>query len=335
MPIQTISILYPGAMGSSLAHILSTRLPHLTLLTSLTNRSPASIARARAVGLTSVPMEELVQRSDVILSVLPPSAALGVAQEVAGLILGAGARGPIFIDANAISPTTAFRLSSTFPPSTPFIDGSIIGFPAPLDLSSEPKLYLSAEPKWEGVMQEVVDALGGGGKGKGLDVRGMKGAGVGGASALKMCYGGINKGATGLAALMILSAQAHSAGTAKALLDEMAESQPFITKRLTWTLPDMVPKAYRWVGEMEEISLFIAESLESKSPNTPSTAPTTSTSPANPGHSVADTFQGLAAVFQRLAEDARQAEGAGGPEKKVIDEWAEEGKRALAEREGK
>ena len=42
-------------------------------------------------------------------------------------------------------------------------------------------------------------------------------------------------------------------------MHELSASQPQVLQRLTRTIPDMLPKAYRWVGEMEEISSFVAQ----------------------------------------------------------------------------
>ncbi|WVQ72748.1 hypothetical protein IAR50_002308 [Cryptococcus sp. DSM 104548] len=320
MPISTIAILYPGAMGASLAHVLSLRLPHLRLITSLARRSPSTAARATAAGLIDLSMEQVVQEADVILSVLPPSEAVTLAHEVAGHL---GGRRPVYIEANAVSPETVAQISSIFQPhGVPFLDGSIIGFPATPDLSSIPKLYLSCKPEWNDKLVEVAGVLGGGAEGAGIRVRVMDGAGEGGASALKMCYGGINKGTVGLGALLVLSAQAHSPGTAKALLDEMTESQPALTQKLVKAIPDMLPKAYRWVGEMEEISSFIMASIldsssQSKGPNP------------------ADTFQGLAQVFQRIADDLKKRETSekeGDDELKGLVNWAEQGREELERR---
>ncbi|ODO08754.1 hypothetical protein L198_00487 [Cryptococcus wingfieldii CBS 7118] len=292
-------------MGASLAHVLSLRLPNLRL-TSLSHRSPSTIARAAASGPS-------VQEADVILSALPPSEAVKLAKEVAGHL---GEKKPVYIEANAVSPETVAHISSIFQPhNTPFLDGSIIGFPATNDLGSIPKLYLSSRPEWGDKLREVAGVLSGGGDGKGLRVRVMKDAGEGGASALKMCYGGINKGAIGLAALLVLS-QAHSPGTAKALLDEMIESQPAFTQKL--------PKAYRWVGEMEEISAFITASII----GTPLASQHTNS---------ADTFQGLAQVFQRIADDLKQKESVEKKDEEVkgLLDWAEEGKSELERRHSK
>ncbi len=109
--------------------------------------------------------------------------------------------------------------------------------------------------------------------------------GIGAASALKMCFGGINKGVVGLASALLLAADRH--GAADALRAEMQRSMPDLFARYGRQIPDMVPKAYRWVAEMEEIAVFLGEH-----------------DPAG-----AQTFEGMAGLFAHVAADA---EGDGG-----------------------
>jgi len=203
-PIRTIAFLYPGAMGASLARTLHIRQPRLTLLTSLSTRSQATLDRASSSGLHNVPLPELVDRSDVIISILPPSAAFTLVQEVITALPHRKSLIPsVYIDANAISPTTVTQMSALLQPhKIPFIDGGVLGLPA-TDMW-DPKIYLSSAQQWERHMQEVVQVLGGGGEGKGLKIEVLEGAGEGAGSALKMCYGGINKGFNGLAALIVM-----------------------------------------------------------------------------------------------------------------------------------
>jgi hypothetical protein len=91
----------------------------------------------------------------------------------------------------------------------------------------------------------------------GIDLRVIDG-GIGAASALKMSYAGITKGLTALGSAMALGAT--QAGAADALRAELAASQPDILRYLQRGVPDMFPKAYRWVAEMEEISTFLGPS---------------------------------------------------------------------------
>ena len=204
--IMTIGFLYPGNMGASLAHTLHRRLPHLTLLTHLSARSADTTKRSEAAGLKNVPMDELVSRSDVIVSILPPSAAKTLASEVTSIYKTVKrSTPPVFLDANAINPGTVSEIAAILKPSgMPFVDGCVIGGPA--REGYDPKIYLSAAQEWEGDMRAAFVALGGEETGKGLKMEMLEGAGEGAASALKMCYGGINKGQTGLAMMMVLGA---------------------------------------------------------------------------------------------------------------------------------
>lgn len=58
------------------------------------------------------------------------------------------------------------------------------------------------------------------------------------------------------------AANAASPATTTALLRELHASQPALLQRATRSIPDMLPKAYRWIGEMEEISEFVGEPLQ-------------------------------------------------------------------------
>src|SRR4029077_19640730 len=87
----------------------------------------------------------------------------------------------------------------------------------------------------------------------GINWRVMEGP-VGAASGLKMSYAGITKGITALGSAMLLGAA--RSGCAEALVAELSSSQPNIFKFLSTTIPRMYDKAYRFVGEMDEISDF-------------------------------------------------------------------------------
>jgi hypothetical protein len=53
---------------------------------------------------------------------------------------------------------------------------------------------------------------------------------------------------------MVLAAERSGAG--QALRDELKCSQPMLSEWADEKIPDMYPKAYRWVAEMEEIAAF-------------------------------------------------------------------------------
>jgi hypothetical protein len=75
-----------------------------------------------------------------------------------------------------------------------------------------------------------------------------------------MSYGGLTKGLTALGSALILAATREQVG--EALHGELATSQPALLNYLTRSVPDMFPKAYRWVGEMEEVADFVGEGAE-------------------------------------------------------------------------
>ncbi len=258
----TVAIIAQGAMGAGIARRLSDN--GVTVLTDLQGRSPASAARAAEAGMQAVSPQD-VARADIILSVLPPSEALTLAERYAPLLPATA----LYVDCNAISPEQALRVAAALHRSgCSFVDAGIIGGPPRAD-GYTPKLYASGPHAPRLAVLEQ----------RGLKVPVLEGP-VGAASALKMCYAGITKGLTALGSAMFLAAT--RAGAADALHAEIAESQPALLPWLGRFIPSMYDKAYRWVGEMEEISAFLSED-EAR------------------GESVI--YAGMAALYTRLAED--------------------------------
>ncbi|WP_158809947.1 NAD(P)-dependent oxidoreductase [Beijerinckia sp. L45] len=261
---KTIAILAQGAMGAAVARRLAEN--GATVITCLAGRGAASRARAEAAGMVDGPLDRFAT-ADVFLSVVPPDAAHVTAQDVLPYLVNDGKHVP-YVDCNAVSPETVRRIAALAEASgSAFIDASIIGPPPKLG-STSTVFYASGE-----TLEPMLD-LGG----YGLDVRPLD-AGVGAASSLKMCYAGIAKGLTGLGAAMILAATRE--GAAGALMAEMERSQPEILGLLRTRIPDMMPKAYRWSGEMEEIAGFVG------------------------ADEAATIYHGLAQLYERLAQDMR------------------------------
>lgn len=238
----TVAIIAPGMMGSAIAKRLTSA--GVQVQTSLTGRSTATAARARAAGMTDAIDGQLVQ-ADFILSIVPPGDALGLARRLAPTIREAKTN-PVYVDCNAVSPGTVLQIGQVLGESgATFVDGGIIG-PPPEANSTKTKIYLS------GPGAEKVTVL----RQYGLSMPIQPGP-VGAASAMKMSYAGITKGFTALGAAMMLAAT--RAGTADALVAEMKVSQPALLRWLTTQMPKMPAKAYRWVAEMEEIAAFVGE----------------------------------------------------------------------------
>ena len=263
--MPNFAIIGAGAMGSAVAKRL---IDHgATVLTCLEGRSEQTIARAKTAGMVPVGRQALAE-AELILSIVPPAEAIGVAEFVAQISSGMPAPPP-FIDLNAIAPKTMQALAARFDGSRiDVLDGAIIGGP-PVPGKSWPAIYISGDSAQRSRLLEDY----------GLDIRRLDGP-LGGASALKMCYAGINKGFIGLGAAMLLAAS--RSGAAESLKAELAESLPDVDRKLSKSITDMYPKAYRWVAEMQEIADFLGED-----------------DPA------AGIFRGMAEVFSRLADDVK------------------------------
>jgi L-threonate 2-dehydrogenase len=240
----TIAVVAAGGMGAAVGARLSER--GARVLTSTAGRSAASVERARAARMQPVSDDEVVA-ADIFLSIVPPNQAAALAARMANRCKATG-KTPIYIDLNAVNPETAAEVARILAPSgASFVDGGIIGGP-PKGNGPGPTFYIS------GPIGDSVEIL----NRHGLVTKALEG-GIGAASALKMAYAGITKGIISLGASMILAAE--RAGVDAALRAELAASQAEVLARLGKAIPDMLPKAYRWVPEMREIEGFIGTDL--------------------------------------------------------------------------
>jgi 3-hydroxyisobutyrate dehydrogenase-like beta-hydroxyacid dehydrogenase len=236
----TIGLLHPGEMGAAVGQCLAGA-GHRVLWAS-EGRSAATKERAAAAGLTGCGLAEIVARSDLIVSVCPPAAALDVARDVAGF------RG-LYLDANAISPATAGRVAAIVTAGgAGYVDGGIIGTPpvAPGFI----RLYLS------GARAGEVRALFDGTAVAARVVECAPGGETGAASAVKMAYASWTKGSAAL--LLAARALARAEGVESVLLDEWGISQPGLEDRWGGAARSATAKGWRWVAEMEEIASAMA-----------------------------------------------------------------------------
>ncbi len=261
--IPIVAIIAPGSMGAAVARRLTGS--GVEVRTSLEGRSAASAARAEAAGMRAV-ADDAFAEADIVLSIVPPGEALALAERLAP-ILARGTKRPVYADCNAVSPRTAEAVGAVVSGAgLRFVDAGIIGGP-PKPGTPGPVFYAS------GPDATALEAL----SDHGVRVRVLDGP-IGAASGLKMSYAGITKGTTALAAAMVLAATRF--GAADDLRRELAESQPDLLVRFGRALPDMVPKAYRWVAEMEEIAAFAGEDGASQ-----------------------QIYEGIAQLYERLARD--------------------------------
>jgi len=137
----TVAILAPGAMGAAVARRLTSR--GLTVLTALDGRSAASAVRAADAGMRAASLAEIV-RADLILSIVPPSEAVSLAEHVAGAMAAASSEA-VFVECNAINPAAVGRLAEHYAAlGLSFVDASIIGMP-PRDGYDGPAFFACGE----------------------------------------------------------------------------------------------------------------------------------------------------------------------------------------------
>ena len=224
-----VAIIAPGAMGSAVGARLVER--GIDVITSLAGRSRSSSERAERSGMRPVPEAEIAKAA-FILSIVPPSEALGLAERLAPILSAARAK-PLYIDCNAVGSATVSRIGTAITATgAAFADAGIIGGPPKAGYDG-PSIYVC------GVAADKIAPLSEGG----LKMRHLDGP-VGAASALKMSYASITKGLTGIATASILAASRY--GAADALHAELTASQKAILATITRAVPDMFQKAYRF-----------------------------------------------------------------------------------------
>ena len=135
-----VAVIAPGMMGSGVGQRLVEN--GIEVRTLLAGRSDATLARAKAAGMVGASDEQIVA-SDIILSILPPGDALGLAERLAPA-LRAAAKKPVYVDCNALDPATVLRIARVVQETgATFVDGGIVGGPPRAGYS--PKIYLSGE----------------------------------------------------------------------------------------------------------------------------------------------------------------------------------------------
>jgi putative dehydrogenase len=272
-----VAIVSPGNMGAAVGARL---VEHgVEVLTTLDGRSTASESRAARAGMNVVPLPALLE-ADMLLSILPPAVAEPFALQMAPLLRRAQ-RKPVFVDCNAVSPRTVQRIGAEVTSTgTLFVDAGIIGHP-PQSGRDGPRFYACGEHAAR--FQALAPY--------GIDVRVLEGP-VGAASALKLSFAGINKGIAAVATVMVLAASRE--GAAAGLRQALAEQLPQLLEALSRQVPAMIPKAYRWGFEMQQIAEFVGEDSAAK-----------------------QIFMAASSLYERVARDARER----GPESRELAEF--------------
>ncbi|KAL7627811.1 hypothetical protein AAE478_002006 [Parahypoxylon ruwenzoriense] len=307
-PQPKIGIISLGDMGAGIARLL---IAHgFSVATNVSERSSDTVERARAAGVELLGSDAaLVAACPVVLSVVPPRDAEATAQRVLDALTGPGpprSRSgadddePLyFADLNAVAPSSVKRIAALFEKtraSRPvrFVDGCILGLPPALRAPVPADAGASSAPQSDGSDIDAtwkrpsiptsgphsLSLIPGYGPhlSSVLNMRHISPS-IGGASGLKMCFASISKGLTSLAIQSVTTA--HKLGVLGELEAELRAVLPQHYGLMERGVVGMAPKAYRWVGEMEEIARTLSEE----------------------GGFAPDSFLGAAKVYRAVAED--------------------------------
>lgn len=234
-----VGILHPGSMGAAVAACATTNAA--AVLWCETGRSTASVERAARFGLTPVAtLAELLDRSDIVISLCPPAAAEDLARAVAGHRF-AGA----YVEANAINPERTQRIAALLDDGATVVDGGVVGSP-PVD-GKAPTLYLSGAASATKRIEVLFT---------GTAVRTtVLGTEVGKASALKLAYASFQKTSRVLVALAVGMAREY--GVDQELI-EIASRRTDSYLAEPGYVAKTAARAWRWGPELEEAADTLA-----------------------------------------------------------------------------
>jgi 3-hydroxyisobutyrate dehydrogenase-like beta-hydroxyacid dehydrogenase len=238
MKIENIGVMSPGDMGQAVA--LQLKQKGFNVCTALDKRSTRSKTLAQQAGLTDVgSIGKLIETCEVILSIMNPGAALDFASELAQA-LSVTQRKPLFVDCNAIAPGTLQAINAKITAAGGrCLDAGIIG-PPPRG-NAKIWLYVSGAEARE--LEQLATSQ--------ITVRVLSDR-LGDASAIKMCYGAVNKGM--IAMILEVLIAARRLGVDAALEAQLKETHSDVYDRIIGALPVMPSKAHRWVPEMLQIA---------------------------------------------------------------------------------
>lgn len=235
---KAVAILSTGEMGHAIAGVLGEN--GLRALTVLQGRSQRTRDLAAKSDVSDLPtMEELVAASDIVLSVVVPSAAPSVASAIAAAVNKTG-KPLLYVDLNAISPMTSTAIGEVLSAAGGrYVDGCIIGASSKLKIKTT--FYVSGPHASEFMVLSDF----------GLRVE-LLGDRVGQASAFKMIYAGLTKGLSALSAELLLTA--YSLGIMDQIVERYRKSYPEVVAFMESNFPRLPFRAGRRSEEMEELS---------------------------------------------------------------------------------
>jgi 3-hydroxyisobutyrate dehydrogenase-like beta-hydroxyacid dehydrogenase len=238
MSFKRIGILSIGEMGFHWAKLLTSH--GVEVLTYDKDRGETSRRRGENAGVKSLPsMEQLVNDAETIVSIVIPSAAKRVAENVAAAVGKTGRKGLLFLDANAISPMTADDIAKILGPcGVGFVDGCIIGSASRMGKGTI--VYVSGA---EAARTRDLEPFG-------IPVR-VLGPNTSQASAFKIVYAGLTKGLQALFCELLMGAQRF--GLLEEIRAQYEESFPGLLDKVSGSIVGLRIHASRRAEEMDEL----------------------------------------------------------------------------------
>jgi 3-hydroxyisobutyrate dehydrogenase-like beta-hydroxyacid dehydrogenase len=235
---ENIAIMSIGEMGFHWAKLLKGH--GVEVLTYDKDRGEVSRKRGENAGVKSVgSLTDLVRQSDLIVSIVVPSAAIDVAKKIAEAVKTAARKNLIFLDANAISPMTAEEIAKNLQPAgVSFVDGCIIGSAARMGKGTI--VYVSGP---EANHLQILEKFN-------IPVK-VLGASTSQASAFKVVYAGLTKGLQGLFCELLMGARRF--GLLQEIRAQYDESFPGLLGKVSSSIVGLSIHAGRRAEEMDEL----------------------------------------------------------------------------------
>jgi 3-hydroxyisobutyrate dehydrogenase-like beta-hydroxyacid dehydrogenase len=250
-----IALFYPGAMGRALAEALAP-FDH-GIISFLAERSARTRDNASAAGVHSAAsFQDAVDASDVVVSVVPPSEAIAVAQRYGAALRSGDALGPtrlprvarlrpLYVDANSVAPATVCAIEKLVTAAgARVVDGVFLGPSNPISWRT---LLLLSGSDAEAAAELFAPAVA-------VKVIGNK---VGQASAAKMAMALLTKALVAL--FLEMACAAAKGGCLDATLMAMRQIYPGTMEFIERTLPTYPRHASRRVVEMQEAQAWLTE----------------------------------------------------------------------------
>ena len=238
MAFKRIGIMSIGEMGFHWAKLLKGH--GVEVLTYDRDRGEVSRKRGENAGVKSVEsMVELVRESELIVSIVVPSAATRVAGKIAEAVKASRRSDLLFLDANAISPMTADEIATILKPaSVNFIDGCIIGSAARMGKGTI--VYVSGAAASRLRELETFN----------IPIK-VLGPNTNQASAFKVVYAGLTKGLQGLFCELFMGARRF--GLLEEIRAQYEESFPGLIDKVSGSIVGLQIHAGRRAEEMDEL----------------------------------------------------------------------------------